>query len=178
MSVPPSGNGFPPAIGYAGNVKDFKLLGAATALGIVGLVAVSACVSPPRPVGPTTLAGPLPGAVDGASATATRAPGATDGPLQILESRFTWTHVTSTEATFEWACTVDNPSQETFRVTIIVRLEDADGRPVKTVNQAFSINGKTMLPVEGEGLVDGSDVDRVAAWRLEYWPQLANRPIR
>ena len=146
--------------------------------GLTSLATAVACVSPPRAVGPTSLAGAVPGAVSGASASAARAPGATDGPLFIHEPVFAWVHVSSTEATFEWACTVENPSQEGFRVTMIIRLVDAEGRPVKTTNQAFLIEGESMMPLRGEGLVEGIDADRVTEWRLEYWPQLLSRPLR
>lgn len=137
-------------------------------LTIAGLVA-AACVSPPRAVGPTTLSGPLPAALEGSVATAARAPGATDGPLQILEPRFTWTHASSTEATYEWACTVDNPADEGFRVTIVVRLLDDSGRQLAAANQSFRIAGKAATPVRGDGLVEGEQMPEVASWRLEYW---------
>ncbi len=133
-----------------------------------GLVA-AACVTPPRAVGPTTLAGPLPMAQEGSVASAARAPGATDGPLEILDPRFTWTHASTTEATYEWACRVDNPSDEGFRVTIVVRLLDENGRQLAAANQSFRVAGKSTTPVRGDGLVEGEQVPEVASWRIEYW---------
>jgi len=147
-----------------------------SALGLI--VLISACVSPPRAVGPTTLSGPLPRPREGAAATATRAPGATDGPLRILEPRFSWTHATPTEATYEWGCTVENPADEGFRVTIVVHLLDENGRELAAANQAFQIGGKATMPVNGDGLIAGEQSIDVASWRIEYWVQTYPRPIR
>ena len=143
-------------------------------LACFGLLAAS-CVSPPRAVGPTTLAGPLPLAQEGSAATAARAPGATDGPLRILEPTFTWTHASSTEATYEWACTVENPADEGFRVTLVVRLLDGSGRQITTANQSFRIDARASAPVRGDGLVEGARVPDVASWRLEYWVEIDRR---
>ena len=148
------------------------------ALALTALFLISACVSPPRAVGPTTLSGPLPLPLEGAAGTATRAPGATDGPLLILEPRFSWTHATRTEATYEWRCVVENPADEGFRVTLVVHLLDENGRELAAANQAFQINGKATMPVDGDGLIEGDQSVEVASWRIEYWVQTYPRPIR
>ncbi len=135
----------------------------------------AACVSPPRAVGPTTLSGTLPMAQEGSAATAARAPGATDGPLEILDPRFVWTHASTTEATYEWACTVDNPADDGFRVTIVVRLLDESGRQLAAANQSFHIAGKAATPVRGDGLIEGAQLPDVASWRLEYWVETNSR---
>jgi len=147
-------------------------------LALLALTISAACVSPPRAVGPTTLSGPLPQPVAGAEATAAAAPGATDGPLRILDPRFEWTHTAVTESTYEWGCTVENPGDEGFRVTIVIQLLDSNGRQVSSANQAFRLDGKTTLEIEGNGLIEGDTGDTVASWRLEYWVQVPHRPIR
>jgi len=145
----------------------------------VGLIVLlSACVSPPRAVGPTTLSGPLPRPQEGAAATATRAPGATDGPLRILEPRFSWTHATPTEATYDWGLTVENPADEGFRVTIVVHLLDENGHELAAVNHVFQIGGKATMLGNGDGLIEGEQSVEVASWRIEYWVQTYPRPIR
>jgi len=145
------------------------------ALTLVAGLALASCVSAPRAVGPTTLSGPLPLPQEGSAATAARAPEATDGPLRILDPRFTWTHASTTEATYEWACSVENPSDEGFRVTIVVRLLDGNGRQLATANQSFRIGGKATTPVRGDGLVEGEQAPHVASWRIEYWVEMNPR---
>jgi hypothetical protein len=140
-------------------------------------LAAAACVSPPRAVGPTTLSGPLPSAQEGSIATAGRAPGATDGPLRILEPRFTWTHASSTEATYEWTCAVENPADEGFRVTIVVRLLDESGRQLAAANQTLHAPGRATTPVRGDGLVEGDQMPEVASWRIEYWVETNPRDV-
>ena len=145
----------------------------ALTLAAAGLVV--ACVSPPRAVGPTTLSGPLPLAQEGSVATAARAPGATDGPLRILEPRFTWTHASTTEATYEWSCAVENPADEGFRVTIVVRLLDESGLQLAAANQSLRVGGNATTRVRGDGLVEGEQAAQVASWRLEYWVEMSPR---
>ncbi len=147
-------------------------------LAVAVTLLICGCVSPPRAVGPTTLSGPLPPPQEGAAGTATRAPGATDGPLRILEPRFSWTHATATEATYAWGCTIENPADEGFRVTIVVHLLDENGRELTSANQAFQIRGKATMPVNGEGIIEGEQSVEVASWRIEYWVQTYPRPIR
>ena len=149
----------------------------ARTLFFVGILGV-ACVSPPRAVGPTTLSGPLPTPREGAAALAERAPGATDGPLRILTPRFTWTHASTTEATYAWDCTVENPADEGFRVTIVVHLLDEGGRRLAATNQSFQLAAKSSMPVSGDGLIEAEASDAVASWRIEYWVQANPRPIR
>lgn len=143
------------------------------------LVAVAAaCVSPPRAAGPTTLAGPLPQPQEGSSARAERAPGATDGPLRIAAARFIWTHASNTEATYAWDCTVENPADEDFRVTVVVHLLDGNGRRLAANNQSFPIAARSTVPVRGEGLLPPAQGAAVASWRLEYWVETTRRPLR
>ena len=158
-------------------MHDPSTLRFALALFFVGILGV-ACVSPPRAVGPTTLSGPLPSPREGAVALAERARGATDGPLRILTPRFTWTHASTTEATYAWNCTVENPADEGFRVTIVVHLLDQGGRRLEATNQSFQIEAKSSMPVTGDGLIEGAASDAVASWRIEYWVQTNPRPIR
>ena len=141
-------------------------------------VLAAACVSPPRAVGPTTLAGPLPRPQEGSVALAERAAEATDGPLMIVTPRFTWTHASATEATYSWECTVENPADEGFRVTIVVHLLDDSGQRLAATNQSFQIGGKSSMPVSGTGLVEGDQSDEVASWRIEYWVETNPRPNR
>ena len=145
---------------------------------IVSLVFTAACVSPPRAVGPTTLTGILPAASIGATASADRAPGAIDGPLQILEPHFAWRHASSTSAAYAWQCIVDNPSQSTFDVTVVMQLLDVNGRPLASSNQAFRLDGRKRVPVAGDGAIDGEVALQVASWRLEYWVKVPPRPPR
>jgi hypothetical protein len=139
---------------------------------------VGACVSPPRAVGPTTLAGPLPAPQEGARAPAARAPGATDGPLLVRDPHFTWTHASGTEATYAWSCTVENPADEGFRVTLVVHLLDANGRRLAATNQSFQIGANATVPAAGDGLLEAEQSAAVASWRLEYWVETNPRPIR
>lgn len=145
---------------------------------IVSLLFFAACVSPPRAVGPTTLTGVLPAASIGASASADRAPGAIDGPLQILDPHFAWLHASTTAAAYNWECTVDNPSQSTFEVTVVMQLLDVNGRPLASSNQAFRLGGGRSMPVAGDGTVDEDTARLVASWRLEYWVKVPPRPPR
>ncbi len=147
------------------------------ALAATGIIA-AACVSPPRAVGPTTLSGPLPVPAEGSAAHADRAPGATDGPLRIVAPRFIWTHASMTEATYAWDCTVENPADEGFRVTIVVHLLDHNGRRLAATNQSFQVKGKSSLPVSGDGLIEGEESTEVASWRIEYWVEPNPRPLR
>lgn len=150
----------------------------AVAVAAVALVFTAACVSPPRAVGPTTLTGTLPAASIGASASAERAPGAIDGPLQILDPRFAWRHASPTAAAYAWQCFVDNPSQSTFDVTVVMQLLDVNGRPLASSNQAFRLDGRKSVPVAGDGTIDGDVAVQVASWRLEYWVKVPPRPPR
>jgi hypothetical protein len=143
----------------------------------VGILGV-ACVSPPRAVGPTTLSGPLPTPREGSVALAERAPDATDGPLRILAPRFTWTHASTTEATYAWNCTVENPADEGFRVTVVVHVLDEGGRRLEATNQSFQIAARSSVPVTGDGLIEAEASDAVASWRIEYWVETNPRPIR
>ena len=179
MSMLPDQKGFRP-IGYAGSMPSCKSRQPGRMLSAALLAAIAVgCVTPPRAVGPTTMAGRVPGAAAGATSGAARAPYATDGPLRWVEApRFAWTHVSATAATFEWSCTLENPSQDTFQVTVVVRLLDVNGRLVKTSNIGFRIGGKSTMPVNGNGVVEGPEVERVTDWRIEYWPQLSPRPVR
>ncbi len=145
---------------------------------IVALVSTVACVSPPRAVGPTTLTGLVPVASIGATASADRAANAIDGPLQILEPHFAWRHASSTAAAYAWQCVVDNPSQSTFDVTVVMQLLDINGRPLASSNQAFRLDGGKSLPVTGDGTVEGEVASQVASWRLEYWVKVPPRPPR
>lgn len=145
---------------------------------IVSLILMAGCVSPPRAVGPTTLTGILPAANIGASASADRAPGAIDGPLQILDPHFAWLHASTTAAAYNWRCTVDNPSQSTFEVTVVMQLMDVNGRPLASSNQAFRLGGGKSMPVAGDGTVDEEIARQVASWRLEYWVKVPPRPPR
>ena len=145
---------------------------------VVSLLLSAACVSPPRAVGPTTLTGVVPAATVGAGASADRAPGAIDGPLQILDPHFSWLHASTTAAAFNWECTVDNPSQSTFEVTVVMQLIDVNGRPLASSNQAFRLGGGRSMPVAGDGTVDGEIARQVASWRLEYWVKVPPRPPR
>jgi hypothetical protein len=144
----------------------------------LALTLSAACVSPPRAAGPTTLAGPVPLPASGAGATAAPAPGATDGPLRLFDAHFEWTHTAVTESTYAWGCSVENPADEGFRVTIVVHLLDENGRQVSSSNQAFRIDGNSTLQIDGNGLIEGDRGDTVVSWRLEYWVQVASRPIR
>jgi len=145
---------------------------------IVSLLFTTACVSPPRAVGPTTLTGALPAPSIGATASADRAPGAIDGPLQILDPHFAWLHASPTASAYTWRCTVDNPSQSTFEVTVVTQLLDINGRPLASSNQAFRLDGGKSMQVAGDGTVDGDVAQRVASWRLEYWVKVPPRPPR
>ena len=145
---------------------------------IVSLIFMASCVSPPRAVGPTTLTGVLPAASIGASASADRAPGAIDGPLQILDPHFGWLHASTTAAAYNWQCTVDNPSQSTFEVTVVMQLMDVNGRPLASSNQAFRLGGGKSMPVAGDGTVEEAIARQVASWRLEYWVKVPPRPPR
>ena len=149
-----------------------RLLATALAAGLVA----AACASPPRPVGPTTLSGPLPGPATGASTNAARAPDSTDGPILIQDARFSWTHVAATESTYEWSCTVENPSNTGFRVTIVVHLLDAAGRRVSSSNQAFRLDGKSTLPISGDGLIEGDESTSLTDWEIESWVQIPSVP--
>lgn len=142
------------------------------------VVLASACVSTPRPVGPTTLEGQLPAPQAGAGADAQRAPDAVDGPLRILEPRFAWTHASPTASAYRWSCTVENPSQSPFLVTVVMQLLDAQGRSVATSNQSFRLADEDRFPVEGDGQVGQELARRVAGWRLEYWVRVPPRPIQ
>lgn len=132
-------------------------------------LAATACVSTPRPVGPMTLSGTLPPPAEGATAAADRAAGATDGPLLIVDPRFQWTHASATEATYAWSCTVENPSDAAFRVTLIVHLLDANGRQLAATNQSLRVAADSSVPVRGDGLIEATESGNVASWRLEYW---------
>jgi hypothetical protein len=167
-----------PAIGISSRSSAARLAAARLAALLALVTLAAACVSSPRAVGPTTLSGPVPPPAAGATATASRAPGATDGPLMIRDPRVEWTHTASTESTYAWACTVENPADEGFRVTIVVHMLDANGRQLSSANQAFRIEGKSTMEIDGFGLVEGAESNRVASWRLEYWVQLAAIPIR
>jgi hypothetical protein len=147
-------------------------------LALLATLAVTACVSPPRAVGPTTLAGSLPAPREGVMAQADRAPGATDGPLRVLEPRFIWTHASATEATYTWSCTVENPADEGFRVTLVVHLLDRNGRRLAATNQSLQIDGNSRVPVRGEGLLEADDGGAVTSWRLEYWVETSPRAVR
>lgn len=136
-------------------------------------VLVAACVSAPRAVGPTTLSGPLPPPQEGSVAPAGRAPGATDGPLLVRDPRFRWTHASTTEATYAWDCVLENPADESFRVTVVVHLLDDDGRRLAASNQSLQISGDARVPVSGEGLLEAGESSAVASWRLEYWVEVA-----
>jgi hypothetical protein len=138
-------------------------------LAVVTLLAIPACVSPPRAVGPTTMAGSLPPPSEGQTALAERAPGATDGPLRIIAPRFIWTHASATEATYAWDCTVENPGDEGFRVTIVVHFLDATGRRLASDNQSVSVSGNSRTAVRGEGLLEADQSAAVSSWRVEYW---------
>ena len=156
------------SISYAGTMIRSRLVVTVCAASLV----VTACASPPRPVGPTTLSGPLPGPTRGASSTASGAPDSTDGPILIRDARFSWTHVAATESTYEWSCTVENPSNTGFRVTIVVHLLDAGGRRVSSSNQAFRLDGKSILPISGDGLIEGDASTALTNWEIESWVQI------
>lgn len=116
-----------------------------------------------------TMSGTLPAPAEGATAAAERAPGATDGPLLIVSPRFQWTHASATEATYAWSCTVENPSDATFRVTLVVHLLDANGRQLAATNQSLRVAPDSSVPVNGDGLIEATESGNVATWRLEYW---------
>lgn len=116
-----------------------------------------------------TLSGALPPPAEGADANAERAAGATDGPLLILTPRFEWTHASATEATYSWSCTVENPSDTTFRATLVVHLLDANGRQLAATNQSLRVAAGSSVPVQGDGLLEATESGNVATWRLEYW---------
>ncbi len=166
--VPEPARSLPPPIGYAGTMIRRRL----SVTVFVATVVVAACASPPRPVGPTTLSGPLPGPTRGASSTAAGAPDAVDGAILIRDARFSWTHVAVTESTYEWSCIVENPSTTGFRVTIVVHLLDVDGRRVSSSNQAFRLDGKSTLPINGDGLIEGDDAGSLTNWEIESWVQV------
>ncbi|MGD8816256.1 MAG: hypothetical protein PVJ51_03665 [Acidobacteriota bacterium] len=138
-------------------------------LALLAFLALPACVTPPRAVGPTTMAGPLPPPSEGQTALAERAPGATEGPLRIIAPRFMWTHASTTEATYAWDCTVENPGDEGFRVTVVVQLLDATGRRLAADNQSVSVSGNSRTAVRGEGLLEADLSAAVSSWRVEYW---------
>jgi len=146
--------------------RVFRSLAAVT---VLAALAMPACVTPPRAVGPTTMAGPLPPPSEGLTALAERVPGATDGPLRIVAPRFRWTHASTTEATYAWDCTVENPGDEAFRVTIVVHLLDATGRRLAGDNQSVSVSGSSRTAVRGDGLLEADLSAAVSSWRVEYW---------
>jgi hypothetical protein len=156
---------------------DRRLRARARRLGVAlaAVVLATACVTPPRAAGPTTLSGGLPQPQEGSTARADRAPGATDGPLRIVAPRFTWTHATTTEAAYAWDCTVENPADEPFRVTVVVHLLDADGRRLAATNQSFPIEARSSVQVRGDGLLEPAQSAAVASWRLEYWVETTMR---
>jgi hypothetical protein len=169
---------FDSAANVSDNDRRHRYLRLAAAPPMLFMVLTLACVSLPQPIGPTTLAGPLPAPAAGALASADRAPGAIDGPLQILAPQFTWRHAAPTAAAYAWQCIVDNPSQSDFEVTVVMQLLDIDGRPLASSNQAFRLSRGTRTPVAGEGTVEGEIVRQVASWRLEYWVKVPPRPPR
>lgn len=142
------------------------------------LILLPSCVSTPGPAGPTTLMGVVPGPEIGASATALRAPGASDGPLRVNAPRFWWRHASPTAAAFAWECTVENPSQSAFEVTVVVQVLDQDSRPLASSNQGFRLAGGKSIPVSGEGVLQGEAARLVASWRIEYWVKVPPRPPR
>ena len=62
-----------------------------------------------------------------------------------------------------------------FRVTIVVRLLDENGRQITAANQSFRIDARTSAPLRGEGLVEGAQTAQVASWRIEYWVETDRR---
>ncbi|MFQ5742276.1 MAG: hypothetical protein ACE5HV_01675 [Acidobacteriota bacterium] len=143
---------------------------------LLGSLACGCASSLPLLAGPTTLAGMLPAPTIGATATAERASGTSDGPLRLLAPLFRWRHASSTAAVYTWECTVENPSHSVFEVTVVVEVLDENGAPLATKSQSFRLGGGDKMPISGEGLLEGDLAPRVTSWRLGYWVQAPPPP--
>ena len=84
------------------------------------------------------------------------------GPLKSLES-------------YLWLLLVILPLWTGMLYAMIL---DENGRELAAANQAFQIDGKATMPVNGDGLIEGEQSGEVASWRIEYWVQTYPRPIR
>lgn len=145
---------------------------------LLAILPGSACVSHPTAVGPTTVAGPLPPASSGRVATAQPDLRAADGPLYLRDPGFVWEHASDTAASYSWSCSLENPSHRDFRVTVVVALLDERGREVHADDQLLQVEGGDEVTVRGQGTLEPDVAARVARWRLEYWAQLPEPPLR
>lgn len=159
------------ALAVRPNRRPCKLLPA----GFAALL-IAACVSPPRPAGPTTLAGRLPPLTAGASGDAAPAPGASEGPLRLRDPAFRWRHAGEASARYAWECTLENPSHTTFLVTLVVGLWDADGRLLVSNSESLLLEARSHRRASGEGSVDAATAAQATEWRIEYWVRVPSPP--
>ena len=153
----------------------------ALVLALCALAAVvsAACVSTPRPAGPTTLGGRAPAARVGETAPALERIGHSDGPLLLENAQLTWLHVSATGGAFRWESRLVNPTSTLFDVTVVVELRDRDGRMLTSTSAAYVLGGGDQRSIFGEGMLDPEALERVATWRIEYWiemPRQASDP--